>query len=137
MTSVDTNVFSILWNRHPDATKAAKALENARASGPVVINAIVYAELLAYPNMTEATLEGFLEATAIDVDEDLSFNAIRLAGTRYADYASRRRTQHGQPRRILADFLIGAHALEREAALLTFDRGRYATDYPELEIIHP
>jgi predicted nucleic acid-binding protein len=137
VTTVDTNVFSILWNRHPDAPKAAKALEDARTSGPVTVNAIVYAELLAYPNMTEATLEGFFEATAIEVDEHLSFNAIRLAGTRYAAYASRRRAQHGQPRRILADFLIGAHAFEHKAALLTFDRGRYATDYPELEIIHP
>jgi predicted nucleic acid-binding protein len=39
------------------------------------------------------------------------------------------------PRRILTDFLIGAHALVRGFTLLTFDQRLYAAAFPELNIL--
>jgi predicted nucleic acid-binding protein len=41
---------------------------------------------------------------------------------------------HGErgPRRILADFLIGAHAQKRGYRLLTLDEGFYPTAFPRL-----
>jgi predicted nucleic acid-binding protein len=57
----------------------------------------------------------------------------QLAGDRFALYAERRRSSGAEtPRRILADFLIGAHALLRADSLMTFDTGFYARNYPEL-----
>ena len=41
------------------------------------------------------------------------------------------------PRRILADFLIGAHATKRAQGLITWDRGVYATYFPALTIVNP
>jgi predicted nucleic acid-binding protein len=39
------------------------------------------------------------------------------------------------PRRILADFVIGAHALRRAYALLTLDDRLYRLAFPRLEIM--
>ncbi|GAA6736644.1 hypothetical protein YIM1640_08770 [Thermus oshimai] len=57
-----------------------------------------------------------------------------LAGERFGQYARKRRTT-GLPRRILADFLIGAHALHHHLALATFDPVHYRVAFPELEVL--
>jgi len=36
---------------------------------------------------------------------------------------------------LLADFIVGAHALTRSDRLLTLDPSRYSRDFPELEQI--
>lgn len=61
----------------------------------------------------------------------------RSAGLAFGGYAQRRRAQPGDPgpRRILADFLIGAHASELGARLLTFDGGVYRAAFPNLEVV--
>ena len=48
-----------------------------------------------------------------------------------------RRKQQGDsgPRRILADFVIGAHAMHLASALLTLDRGLYRVAFPKLKIL--
>jgi len=43
----------------------------------------------------------------------------------------------GGPRHILADFLVGTHALLRASALLTWDRGVYSTYFPDLKVLGP
>ena len=39
------------------------------------------------------------------------------------------------PKRLLADFVIGAHALYSADRLLTLDEGRYRRDFPELKLL--
>jgi predicted nucleic acid-binding protein len=56
------------------------------------------------------------------------------AGVRFAAYAQRRRKAHaGAPRRILADFLIGTHAID-VGALITYD-DFFRSNFPELRVI--
>lgn len=60
----------------------------------------------------------------------------RLAGRAFQVYANRRRKQRsGEPRRLLAGFLIGAHAVENGFALLTLDDGIYRAAFTDLRIV--
>jgi predicted nucleic acid-binding protein len=59
----------------------------------------------------------------------------RSAGRAFQAYAERRRKQRDSgTRRILADFLIGAHALTGGYQLLTLDKRLYQAAFPNLKI---
>ena len=55
------------------------------------------------------------------------------AGSAFGDY----RRAGGARGRVIADFLIGAHASARADRLLTRDRGYYRRYFDGLEIIDP
>lgn len=134
-TALDSNVLSAIWSAEATTPTLLRQLAEARAAGALLIAPAVYAELHAYPGATAAWLDGFLEATGVRVDFELEAQVWREAGSRYARYAERRRQTAGtQPRRLLADFLIGAHALVQADRLLTLDAGVYRQDFPELKI---
>jgi predicted nucleic acid-binding protein len=61
----------------------------------------------------------------------------RDAALAFKDYAKRRRKDKNDtgPRRILADFLIGAHAVHHATQFLTFDAKIYQQAFPELVVI--
>jgi predicted nucleic acid-binding protein len=81
-------------------------------------------------------LDEFLARTGISVDWDLEPAIWRAAGRAFQLYASRRHKRgEGQPRRILADFLIGAHAQERGYRLLTLDDRLYRSAFPRLTVL--
>jgi len=104
--------------------------------GLLVISPFVFAELLAYPRATETFVHGFLEATGVVIDYKLEEKVWAEAGLRYARYAARRRQSTGEgPRRILPDFLIGAHALVQAERLLTLEPKVYRQDFPELRLL--
>lgn len=133
-TSLDTNILSALWSNEPDAPVIAKRLNEAKQSGAVLVSGVVYAELLAYPGATEKFVEEFFDETGIVLDlrfqEDVWLEAVR----RFANYAKRRRRAKSDSKRLLADFLVGAHALLQADRLLTLDPSRYQRDFPELHL---
>ena len=114
----------------------AEALGNAKVEGGLVVGAPVYAELLAYPQATESFINDFLSNTGIAVDFELAETVWLDAGRRFANYAKRRRrTSRESLRRLLADFIIGSHALIQADRLMTLDPKRYQRDFPELKLI--
>ena len=135
-TAVDTNVVIALWDKDLSLSSLAqKALETAFSRGALVIAAPVFAELQAAPGRTEGFVDSFLEDTAIAVDWDLDEAVWRAAGRAFQAYAERRRKQRDSgTRRILADFLIGAHAQTRGYRLLTLDERIYRAAFPKLTI---
>jgi predicted nucleic acid-binding protein len=136
ITAVDTNIFSVLWSGLAESDTLGKRLEESRRLGSLVVSPVVYAELLANPRMNEAKINHFLRETEVIVAFDMTETAWVEAGRRYAFYAERRRMSGGgAPKRLLADFVIGAHALVQADRLMTLDRGRYQTDFPELKLI--
>jgi len=136
-TAIDTNIIASFWDGNDALNLLAKsALNSALARGRLVIAAPVYAELLAFPTRSESLLDYFFKDTGIAVDWNMDESIWRTAGRAFQSHASRRKTRHDPgPRRVLADFLIGAHALRRGYTLLTMDDHLYRTAFPRLTIV--
>jgi predicted nucleic acid-binding protein len=135
-TAIDTNVLSALWSKEPLASDIARNLGDAKTDGGLVVSAPVYAELLAYPKATESFVNGFLADTDIVVDFEFQRSVWLEAGRRFARYAKRRRRSAGEdPKRLLADFIIGSHALAQADRFMTLDPKRYTRDFPELKLV--
>jgi predicted nucleic acid-binding protein len=136
-TALDSNILAALWDRDDALNQVAEhALNSAAQQGGLVVAAPVFAELLADPGRSEGFLDSFFDQTGIAVDWDLPERVWRTAGQAFQRYATRRRKRAGAgPRRILADFLIGAHAHANGLALLTLDRRRYRVAFPGLRLI--
>jgi predicted nucleic acid-binding protein len=134
-TAIDANILSSIWSREPTAEKVVEQLGKAKQEGALLISPFAFAELHAHPTITAGDLRSFLDVTDVVVDYRLDERVWSEAGQRFARYAARRRkaTVVG-PRRILADFLIGAHALVQAERLLTLDPKRYQQDFPELRL---
>jgi predicted nucleic acid-binding protein len=108
-------------------------LGQSRNAGGLVICGAVYAELLAHPKATAAFVDGFLAATEVQVEFELDEAVWRDLARRFAAYAERRRRSSGHSaKRLLVDFMIGAHALHRADRLITLDVSRYRVDFPDL-----
>ncbi|HJT65715.1 MAG TPA: type II toxin-antitoxin system VapC family toxin [Pyrinomonadaceae bacterium] len=137
ISAIDTNVLVALWDRDDTLNSAAQAaLDTAFARGKLVISGAVFAELSAFPRRTETFLNQFLRDTEIAVDWSMDESVWRTAAKSFQKYANRGRKQRtNQPRRILADFLIGAHALQKGHSLLTLDEGIYRAAFPKLHLV--
>lgn len=136
LTAVDTNVISALWSGGPLSRQAFELMRAARAEGQLVICSLVYAELLANPAADMDFVENFLKRARVEVDFRMDQRLCREAGSRFKAHSRRRqKARSGLPRRIVADFLIGAHALLHASRLLTWDAEDYKRDFPELTIL--
>jgi predicted nucleic acid-binding protein len=114
--------------------KATTALEAAARAGALVISPFTYVELLAVPGKTRLWMDEFLHDVGIAVDWEIEEATWLEAGEAFAAYAQRRRRSGEAPRRILADFVIGAHALRQANQLLTADDW-YKTIYKGLKLV--
>jgi predicted nucleic acid-binding protein len=135
-TAIDTDVLSALWSQEKVAAEVATILGDAKVEGGLVVGAPVYAELLAHPRATERFVSDFLSDTGIVIDFQFEERVWLEAGRRFARYVKRRRRSAVDvPKRLLADFLIGSHALLQADRLMTLDPRRYQRDFPELKLI--
>ena len=136
-TSIDTNILVALWDRSERLSPAIRpTLDAARECGSLVVAAPVYGELLAFPSRSESFLDRFFSDTGIFVDWNLSESVWRVAGRAFQASAVRRKIHRGPgPRRILADFLIGAHAIQNRYSLLTLDERFFHAAFPHLPLV--
>jgi predicted nucleic acid-binding protein len=131
---VDSNIVIDLIGRDPlwFDWSSAKILE-AVGTGAVAISAVSVGEIA--PRIeTLAALEAELSALTISI-EALTGEAAFIAGKAFATYRARRIP--GQSKTILADFLIGGHAVSLDAHLLTRDPRFYRSYFPDLTLITP
>src|ERR1700738_4387414 len=109
ITAIDTNVLLDILIPNEDFYEASgNALQDAAGEGSLVISDIVYAELCVHFE-TQRDCDAFLDANEIRV-QALSRESHFRASRAWRAY----RRQGGKRTRILADFLIGAHA-EKQA----------------------
>lgn len=131
-TLVDSNVLIDVLGEDPDwAGRSKGAIRTFGATGPLVINEVIYAEVSV----------GYDDTDQLDHDlsiddfqrEHVPWPAAFLAGKAFVEYRRR-----GGPRRSpLPDFFIGAHAAVAGLRLLTRDPSRYRTYFPTVELIAP
>jgi predicted nucleic acid-binding protein len=135
-TALDSNIIiSALDKSETLQGPVARALERAGQESLLIICAPVYAEVLAFPQRSQSQLDSFLAGTDIGVDWEFDEDLWLTAALAYRAHAQRRRTSGaGHPRRILADFLIGAHALVNGYTLLTLDQRHYRNAFPKLKL---
>ena len=132
ITFVDTNILLDVFL--PDAVHgegSSTALEKAFHDGSLIVNEIVYAELAPQFDSRKLLNDvlGKLGIQMVVADTEIAF----LAGQAWKSY----RKTGGKRDRIIADFLIGAHALLKADRLLTRDRSFYKDYFQKLVILNP
>ncbi len=136
-SSIDSNVFISLWDVRSEVHRPAReSLDRAQKAGDLVVTGCVYAELLAGQGRSASGLDDFFADTNIAIEWQMNERIWKRAGEAFHAYVVRRKRSHGQtPRRILTDFLIGAHAESNGYALLTQDQRLYRTSFPSLRVV--
>lgn len=128
---VDTNILVDLREEDSRWFEWSLGAMASAVSGRVTISAIVMGELMSRGG-SAAELTTQLEVFRIE-PEALSVRAGMRAGAAHCTY----RKAGGTREKLLADFLIGAHAATAGQPLLTRDPRRYRTYFPELTLITP
>ncbi len=137
--AVDTNVLLPVIRGDVEVTNIlVPFLDRYIQSLGLTISAPVYAELAAAPGMRVEALDQFLAVGQVAVEWNLSRNVWLRAAEAYRTYADRRQASGGGwPRRILADFIIGAHAERHADVLLTYNSDDFGRMFPDPEVIVP
>jgi len=130
-TALDTSVILDVITDDPDWGDASEAaLLGAYRLGALVIGECVLAEIV--PALKSNDLNAFLREWRIQYLPTSQSAAIR-AGRMFECYLRR----SNQQKRVLPDFLIGAHALEHCKRLLARDRGYYRDYFEGLDLTEP
>ena len=132
ITAVDTSVLLDVFAADARfGASSAEALRTTLGQGGVIACEVVWAETTAsFPSAPEA--KAALASLRVELSP-LGESASLAAGESWRAY----REAGGTRERVVADFLIGAHALHHADRLLTRDRGFYRRYFDGLSIIDP
>jgi predicted nucleic acid-binding protein len=130
-TALDSSVvLDVLTNDKTWADASQKSLHEAMSCGSLVIGECALAE--STPALASGDIQAFLADWGIQFVPTGQDAAI-VAGGMYRDYLVRK----GAAKRVLPDFLIGAHAMHHADRLLARDRGFYRDHFSDLALLEP
>jgi predicted nucleic acid-binding protein len=130
-TALDSSVLlDVIVDDRVWASRSGQALSAAMQAGSLVIGEAVLAEVV--PALPGGLIGEFMADWQIEFVGS-SRESAEMAGAMFAEYLGRA----GAARRVLPDFLIGAHAFCHADRLLARDRGYYRDYFRGLEVIEP
>ena len=132
ITAVDTSVLLDLFTDNQlFRDRSLAAIRQSLADGPIVACDVVWAEIVAAFADEEAATRAMggipVAYSALDA------GSASRAGSAWRAY----RRRGGRRERLVADFLVGAHATDQADRLLTRDRGFQGSAFTGLTIIDP
>lgn len=138
MIALDTNVLVDIDEAPSDvAERVLATVSGVGEHAPLVVCGAVFAELCAGRGRNPDEVSTRLKSAQIRIDVHLALDVWKRAGTAYAAFARRRHASGGgEPRRILTDFIIGAHACTI-GTLVSSDAAFYRRAFPELCVVDP
>ena len=155
ITAVDTNIIlDVLIPGEPFGASSKELLYRHLSKGKLILCEVVFAELAArFPS--EKELASFLADTRMNLVY-ANDKSLYMAGSKWAEYARKSaknsfscgKCGHAfevtcpqckavltKRLHVLADFLIGAHALVQADCILSRDLGVYRTYFSDLNVI--
>lgn len=132
ITAVDTSVLLDVFGADPMfGPRSAQALRRCSRQGRLVACEVVWAEVASVFGSPALAREA-IERLTVEFSP-IGLEAALAAATAWKAY----RARGGRRQRVVADFLIGAHARLQAEQLLTRDRGFYRTYFAGLRVVDP
>jgi predicted nucleic acid-binding protein len=130
-TALDSSVILDVVTEDPRWAQASEAaILSAMRVGQLIVSECVIAEIT--PPLGPDQVTRLLASWNARIEPSTLESSLE-AGAMFARYLNRRHP----PRRVLADFLIGAHAKWHAGRLLARDRGYYRDYFAGLTVINP
>lgn len=130
ITAVDTSIILDILIASPKNLQESKSLlEKGMREGKLIVCPLVWGELRPFFKSDEE-MKGILSQMNLEYD-DFTPEVASLAGLHWKRY----RENKGSRNRMLADFLIAAHAQLKADRFLTRDRGFYRTYFRQLSFL--
>lgn len=132
ITAIDTNVLIdiFLADKHFGQSSATQ-LRNCLNAGAVLASGVVLVETIPLFPSTAACMQALSQLGIRP--QVISMEAFLAAASAWKVY----RQSGGLRNRMVADFLIGAHAMTECDRLLTRDRGFYRQYFKKLKVVDP
>lgn len=132
ITAVDTSVLLDLFTDNQlFLDRSLAAIRQSLADGPLVACDVVWAEVVAAFADEEAARQA-MGAVPVAYSA-LNAGSASRAGSAWRAY----RRRGGSRERLVADFLVSAHAMEQADRLLSRDRGFHKSAFAGLAIVDP
>ena len=132
ITAVDTNVLvDVFVADEQFGEQSREALRVCRREGSLIACDVVWAEVAGVFHSSNEAADAL---TSLRVEfSPLRIEACLAAGTAWRDFRAAGRSR----RRVVADFLIGAHGALAADRLLSRDRGFYRMPFDSLTVVDP